>query len=61
MTLCRVEGFTGSLGIANADAPLGHPVVGSSFEGLVIENVVAACAPSLCHVLLLWSEAHEVR
>jgi hypothetical protein len=49
------------LGIANADAPLGHPVVGSSFEGLVIENVVAACAPSLCHVLLLWSEAHEVR
>jgi uncharacterized protein len=38
------------LGIANADALLGHPVVGASFEGFVIENVAAACAPEVvCH------------
>lgn len=33
------------LGIANADALLGHPVVGASFEGFVIENIAAACTP----------------
>jgi uncharacterized protein len=35
------------LGIANADALLGHPVVGTSFEGFVIENVAAACGPEV--------------
>jgi predicted AAA+ superfamily ATPase len=38
------------LGIANADALLGHPVVGASFEGFVLENVAAACEPDVaCH------------
>lgn len=38
------------LGITNADALLGHPVVGPSFEGFVIENVAAACRPEVtCH------------
>ena len=38
------------LGIANADALLGHPIVGASFEGFVIENIAAACAPdATCH------------
>lgn len=38
------------LGIANADALLGHPVVGASFEGFVIENVAACGAPAAtCH------------
>jgi predicted AAA+ superfamily ATPase len=35
------------LGIANTDALLGHPVVGGSFEGFVIENVAAACTPEV--------------
>jgi predicted AAA+ superfamily ATPase len=37
------------LGIANFDALLGHPVVGASFEGLVIEHVAAAAASATCH------------
>ncbi len=37
------------LGIANLDALLGHPVVGASFEGMVIENVVAAAPSATCH------------
>jgi predicted AAA+ superfamily ATPase len=38
------------LGLASADALLGHPVVGPSFEGLAIENVAAAGAPeATCH------------
>lgn len=37
------------LGIANLDALLGHPVVGPSFEGLVIENLAAAAPSATCH------------
>jgi predicted AAA+ superfamily ATPase len=38
------------LGIGSADALLGHPVVGASFEGFAIENVAAACATeATCH------------
>lgn len=37
------------LGIANIDALLGHPVVGPSFEGLVIENLAAAAPSATCH------------
>jgi predicted AAA+ superfamily ATPase len=37
------------LGIANRDALLGHPVVGASFEGLVVENVAAAAPSATCH------------
>lgn len=37
------------LGIADHDALLGHPVVGSSFEGLVIEHVAAAAPSATCH------------
>ncbi len=36
------------LGIASLDALLGHPVVGASFEGLVIENVAAAAPSATC-------------
>ena len=38
------------LGLRNADALLGHPVAGASFEGFVIENVAAAsAAEATCH------------
>jgi predicted AAA+ superfamily ATPase len=37
------------LGIAHRDGLLGHPVVGASFEGFVIENVAAAAATATCH------------
>lgn len=37
------------LGIASLDALLGHPVVGASFEGLVIENVAAAAPSATLH------------
>ena len=38
------------LGIPSADALLGHPVVGGSFEGFAIENLAAASAPeATCH------------
>jgi uncharacterized protein len=38
------------LGIGSADALLGHPVVGASFEGFAIENIAAACATeATCH------------
>lgn len=38
------------LGVANADALLGHPVVGASFEGFAVENLAAAGAPvATCH------------
>ncbi len=38
------------LGIGDADALLSHPVVGTSFEGLVIENLAAASGPEAsCH------------
>lgn len=37
------------LGIANLDALLGHPVVGTSFEGFVVENVAAAAPLATCH------------
>jgi hypothetical protein len=33
------------LGIGDFDALAGHPVVGSSWEGYVIENLIAACPP----------------
>lgn len=37
------------LDIRNRDALLGHPVVGGSFEGFVIENVAAAATQATCH------------
>lgn len=38
------------LGIENADALFGHPVVGASFEGFAVENVAAACgSDATCH------------
>jgi len=38
------------LGIGSADALLGHPIVGASFEGFVIENIAAACnTEATCH------------
>lgn len=37
------------LGIDTRDALLGHPVVGTSFEGFVIENVAAAAPAATCH------------
>jgi predicted AAA+ superfamily ATPase len=37
------------LGIANLDALLGHPVVGASFEGLVVEHVAAAAPLATLH------------
>jgi predicted AAA+ superfamily ATPase len=38
------------LGIGSVDALLGHPVVGTSFEGFAIENIAAACATeATCH------------
>jgi len=37
------------LGIATRDALLGHPVVGASFEGFVVENVAAAAPSATCH------------
>jgi uncharacterized protein len=37
------------LSLGSADALLGHPVAGASFEGFVVENL-AACAPdATCH------------
>jgi predicted AAA+ superfamily ATPase len=36
------------LGIGSLDALLGHPVVGASFEGLVIENLAAAAWTATC-------------
>ena len=36
------------LGIRDLDGLLGHPVVGASFEGLVIENVAAAATTATC-------------
>lgn len=33
------------LNIHDYDDLLGHPVIGSSFEGFVIENLIAVCAP----------------
>ena len=55
------------LGIANFDALLGHPVVGPSFEGFVLENVAAAAPSATSHfyrttggaevdVLLAWPD-----
>jgi predicted AAA+ superfamily ATPase len=38
------------LGIADRDALLGHPVVGASFEGFVIEHVAAAAPHATCHL-----------
>ena len=37
------------LGIATRDALLGHPVVGASFEGFVVENVAAAAPSATYH------------
>ena len=37
------------LGIANHDSLLSHPVVGTSFEGFVVENVAAAARQATCH------------
>jgi predicted AAA+ superfamily ATPase len=37
------------LGIPHRDALLGHPVVGASFEGLVVEHVAAAAPEATCH------------
>lgn len=33
------------LGISDLDSLLGHPVIGASWEGFVIENLLAACPP----------------
>jgi hypothetical protein len=33
------------LGIGDFDSLLGHPVIGASWEGFVIENLIAACPP----------------
>jgi predicted AAA+ superfamily ATPase len=33
------------LGIGDLDSLLGHPVIGASWEGFVIENLLAACPP----------------
>jgi predicted AAA+ superfamily ATPase len=33
------------LGIGDFDSLLGHPVIGASWEGFVIENLLAACPP----------------
>jgi hypothetical protein len=33
------------LGIRDFDSLLGHPVIGTSWEGFVIENLLAACPP----------------
>ena len=33
------------LGIGDLDALFGHPVIGASWEGFVIENLLAACPP----------------
>lgn len=33
------------LGIRDFDSLLGHPVIGASWEGFVIENLLAACPP----------------
>jgi uncharacterized protein len=35
------------LGLADRDAVLGHPVAGPSWEGMVIENVLAAAGPGM--------------
>jgi predicted AAA+ superfamily ATPase len=37
------------LGIGSRDGLLGHPVVGASFEGFVVENVAAAAPSATCH------------
>ncbi len=37
------------LGINTHDALLGHPIVGASFEGLAIENLVAAAPSATCY------------
>jgi predicted AAA+ superfamily ATPase len=38
------------LGIGSADALLGHPIVGASFEGFAIENIAAVCnTEATCH------------
>ncbi|MEN9798384.1 MAG: hypothetical protein RL653_2080 [Pseudomonadota bacterium] len=37
------------LGIGSRDGLLGHPVVGASFEGFVVENVAAAAPSAVCH------------
>jgi predicted AAA+ superfamily ATPase len=37
------------LGLSDLDALLGHPVVGASFEGLIIEHVAAAAPSATCH------------
>jgi predicted AAA+ superfamily ATPase len=36
------------LGLADRDALLGHPIVGASFEGCVLENVAAAATSATC-------------
>jgi len=33
------------LGIGDLDALFGHPIIGASWEGFVIENLLAACPP----------------
>lgn len=33
------------LGVGDFDSLLGHPVIGASWEGFVIENLLAACPP----------------
>lgn len=37
------------LGITNRDALLGHPVVGASFEGFVVEHVANVARSATCH------------
>lgn len=37
------------LGVGSRDGLLGHPVVGGSFEGFVVENVAAAAPSATCH------------
>lgn len=43
-TYVRDSGITHTLlGIQNEDQLLGHPIVGQSYEGFVIENLLSAC------------------
>lgn len=35
------------LGIADREALLSHPVVGASWEGFAIENIIASAGPSV--------------
>lgn len=49
-TFIRDSGLVHALlGLPDRDALLGHPVVGGSFEGFVVENLAAAATQATCH------------